>query len=65
MNEAVIDYAKPLINVEYITRIIHDACLNKDYKHAREIAIELSAEVRLLINTLTLMEGEQRARNRG
>jgi hypothetical protein len=55
----MIDYAKPLINIEYMTRIVSDACLNKDYTNAKNIAVELSAEVKLLINTLTLMQEEQ------
>lgn len=55
----MIDYAKPLINIEYMTRVVSDACLNKDYANAKNIAVELAAEVKLLINTLTLMQEEQ------
>jgi hypothetical protein len=55
----LIDYAKPLINVEFMTRVIHDACLSKNYKGAKDISIELAAEVKLLINALTLMQEAQ------
>ena len=57
----MIDYAKPLINIEYMTRIVSDACLKNDFENAKAIAVELSAEVKLLINTLTLMQEAQAA----
>jgi hypothetical protein len=55
----MIDYAKPLINIEFMTRVVHDACLSKNYTGAKDIAIQLSAEVKLLVNTLTHMAEEQ------
>jgi hypothetical protein len=55
----MIDYAKPLINMEYMTRIIHDACLKQDFENAQKIAVELQAEVKMFIHTLTLMIEER------
>jgi hypothetical protein len=59
MTSQLNDYAKPLINIEFMQRVIHDACLNKNYKAARDIAMELAAEARLLTMTLSLMQEEQ------
>ena len=55
----MIDYAKPLIAIEFMTRVVHDACLSQNYRGAKDIATELAAEVKLLINTLTHMSEEQ------
>lgn len=55
----MIDYANPLINIEFMTRVIHDACLSKNYTGAKDIAVQLAAEVKLLVNTLTHMTDEQ------
>ena len=55
----MIDYAKPLINIEFMTRVVHDACLGKDYDNAKNVTVELAAEVKLLLNTLTLMIEER------
>ena len=59
MTDAVIDYAKPLIAIEFMTRVIHDACLSQNYTGAKDIAVELAVEVKLLLNTLTHMAEEQ------
>lgn len=56
----MIDYAKPLINMEFMMRVIHDACLKKDYENAKRVTQELAAEARLLAHTLSIMEEEQR-----
>jgi hypothetical protein len=58
-DDVVIDYAKPLIAVEFMTRVVHDACLSKNYTGAKDIAVELAVEVKLLINALTHMVEEQ------
>ena len=57
----MIDYAKPLINIEFMTRVVSDACLNGNFDKAKDIAVELSAEVKLLLNTLAIMQEEQKA----
>lgn len=53
------DYARPLINIEFMQRVIHDACLNRDYLNAKKVALELAAEAKLLTHTLSIMEEEQ------
>lgn len=55
----MIDYAKPLINIEFMTRVVHDACLSQDFNNAKNVTVELAAEVKLLLNTLTLMIEER------
>lgn len=52
----LIDYAKPLINIDEFTKQIHDSCLKGDYLKARDQAILLSAEAKVLQHVLTLME---------
>lgn len=55
----VIDYARPLLAIEFMTRVVHDACLSSNFTGAKDIAVELSAEVKMLINSLTHMAEEQ------
>ena len=55
----VVDYAQPMINIEFMTRVIHDACLSQNYHGAKDLAVALSAEVKILINSLTYMIEEQ------
>lgn len=55
----MIDYAKPLINIEFMTRVVSDACLSGNFDKAKDITVELAAEVKLLTNTLTLMIEER------
>jgi hypothetical protein len=59
VSDTVIDYAKPLIAIEFMTRVVHDACLSQNYTGAKDIAVELAAEVKLLINALAHMASEQ------
>ncbi len=58
-NPQIVDYAQHLIKMEYMVRVIHDACLSRNFDGAKDIATELVAETRLLVNTLTLMREEQ------
>lgn len=59
----MIDYARPLINIEFMTRVVSDACLLQDYENAELVTIELMAEVRLLKHTLTVMKEKQAEAN--
>jgi uncharacterized protein YqkB len=65
MTEKIVDYAAPLIAIEFMQRVIHDACLKHDYENARKITLELATEARLLAHTLSLMEEEQKKREHG
>ena len=56
----MIDYAQHLIKMEYMMRIISDACLAQNYDKANDIALELGAENKILINTLLFMTQEQK-----
>jgi len=38
--EAITDYAMPLIQIERMTKVIHDLCLEHKYGEAREIMEE-------------------------
>ena len=55
----IVDYAMPLINIERLARDIHELCLEHKYKEARELALRLCAEARVLGMTLTIMEEKQ------
>ena len=61
----MIDYASPLINIEYMTRMVHNLCLERKYDTGKDVAVQLAAEVKMLINTLTHMHEEQRKADRG
>ena len=63
--EQIVDYAAPLIAIEFMQRVIHDACLKNDYENARKVTLELATEARLLAHTLSLMEEEQKKREHG
>lgn len=58
----MVDYAQHLIKMEYMMRIISDLCLAQNYDKANDIALELGAENKLLMNTLVLMLQEQKIR---
>lgn len=53
------DYARPLINIEFMQRVVHDACLLQDYVNARKVACELIAEAKILTHILAIMEEER------
>lgn len=55
----MIDYAQHLIKIEFMTKVVHDACLSRNYEGAKDISLELMAETKLLINTLTHMSDAQ------
>jgi hypothetical protein len=58
----MVDYAQHLIKMEYMMRIISDLCLAQNYDKANDIALQLGAENKLLMNTLLLMTQEQKIR---
>ena len=55
----MIDYAQHLIKMEFMLRVVHDACLSNNYDGAKDITLELIAETKLLLNTLNHMSDEQ------
>ena len=55
----MIDYAQHLIKIEFMAKVVHDACLSRNYEGARDITLELMAETKLLLNTMTHMQEEQ------
>lgn len=57
MKETVlIDYAKPLMHIEWLVKKVHDLCLEHKYEQAQEAALRLTAEGRLLQTTLNHMK---------
>lgn len=54
--DVIIDYAMPLMQVERMAKQAHDLCLEKRYKEARDIAMRMASECRLLYTTLQIME---------
>jgi len=63
MKEVVlIDYAMPLMRVERLAKEIHDLCLEDKYEEARETAMQLVVESRLLQTTLRYMSEEKEKR---
>ena len=60
--DEVIDYAMPMMKIEKLLRKSHDLCLGHRYAEAREVALQLGAEARILQHTLSIMEGGPTAR---
>lgn len=60
--ENIIDYAMPMMIMEKALRKAHDLCLQHKYGEARELAVQIAAEARLLQQTLRLMEEESWSR---
>jgi hypothetical protein len=54
--EHLVDYAMPLMNIERMSRKIHDLCLDRRYAEARELTLALAAEARILRASLDIME---------
>lgn len=48
----------PLMKIERMAKRIHDLCLEHKYEEAREIALTLGAEARILQHTLRIMNEE-------
>jgi len=55
----MIDYAQHITRIEFITRVVDDACLARKYKEAKDVAIEMLAETKMLVNALAHMREEQ------
>ncbi len=55
---ALIDYATPLMNIERLAKEVHDMCLHATLAEAEEKALELTAEARILTQTLRLMQNK-------
>lgn len=53
--QELVDYAKPLINIEASTKRIHEHSLNKQFAAAHEETMKLAVEVRILQRTLEIM----------
>lgn len=56
MIEDITDYAMPLMKIERLARQIHNLCLEHRYEEARESALHLGTEARVLQHTLTIMK---------
>lgn len=56
MKEDIVDYAMPLMNIERLAKEIHALCLEHEYVDARELALKLGVEARVLQHTLQLMD---------
>ena len=57
----VTDYAMPLIEIERMSRAIHNLCLEHKYGEARELTVHLGVENRILQATLALLEEKEKA----
>jgi len=53
--DEIIDYAMPMIKMEKMLRQAHDLCLEHRYAEAREVALHLGTEARILQHTLSIM----------
>lgn len=56
MTEEIVDYAMPLIKIERFAKEIHSMCLEHRYEEARQEAMLLGVEARLLQHTLSIMK---------
>jgi|DEB19_MinimDraft_3_1074340.scaffolds.fasta_scaffold00771_5 hypothetical protein len=54
--DSFIDYAMPLMQIEAMAKEIHALCLQRRYKEAEEISVQLGVEARILQMTLRHME---------
>lgn len=59
-DERVIDYAMPLMQIEKMTKRVHEMCLEKQYTQAADMMPMLIAEARVLQATLAIMETKQK-----
>ena len=57
----LIDYAKPMIDMERMLREAHDLCLKGDYEGARQLAQKLSERAVQLQAILLIMSRGRRA----
>lgn len=57
--EKMSELSDHLVNVEFMVRIINDACLSKNYTGAKDIAVQLAAENARLVTKLQQMHDEQ------
>ena len=55
VTKELVDYAMPLMNIERLAKEAHQACLNRNYEEAKEYAIALAVEARMLRLNLALM----------
>ncbi len=60
--EIIIDYAMPLMNIERMAKGVHHSCLEGDLNYALATAVSLSAESKLLINSLKVMIEKEESR---
>jgi len=63
MNEELVDYAMPMMQIENLMRQTHDFCLSGKYKEAGELCLLITAEARILNASLAIMENKQAAIN--
>jgi hypothetical protein len=59
----IVDYAMPMMKIQQMLRKAHDLCLEHRYAEAREFALQLGAEARILQHTLSIMENGPMARS--
>ena len=57
-DDVLIDYASPLMTIERLAKEVHDMCLHATLAEAEEKALELTAEARILTQTLRLMQNK-------
>jgi hypothetical protein len=60
--EEITDYAMPMMKMERMMRQVHDLCLENRFAEAREVALHLGVEARILSATLAIMENGPSAR---
>lgn len=60
--DQIIDYAMPLINIERMAKETHALCLQKKYVEAKEVAIHMMSEARILSTVLTIMDEREQER---
>ena len=55
----MVDYAQHLIRLDQLAREAHDKCLEKNYLSARNTAMDIMTEARLLAITLAEMHEKE------
>lgn len=58
--EPLVDYATPMMCIEKMLRDMHNLLLKNKFEEAIELSLAITAEAKLLNNTLVLMREKQR-----
>lgn len=62
VENGIIDYAMPLMNIERLAKECYDLCLVGDYEGANESALGIGVEARILGAVLAIVQNKEKSR---